>query len=113
MIRVPVKDTLTVAVMNLLDDLGGFQPMNATPDVEALLASILALDGGPMFRVTADQDLQNKSRYALYLDTPRMPWMPSHPTFYSEGPELQAPLLPRLRALLPPPMVSALEKKQG
>ncbi|XP_034250494.1 neprilysin-3-like [Thrips palmi] len=102
----PPNKTIAFAVLNLLDELGGFQPMNATPDINKLLASIATLNGGPLFRLSADQDLQNKSRFAIYLDTPKLPWMPTHPNFYSESMDALMPAspgMPRLRTLLPPP----------
>ncbi|XP_026273433.2 endothelin-converting enzyme 2 isoform X2 [Frankliniella occidentalis] len=101
-LRAGDKRLALTPLLNLLDELGGYQPMNATPDINKLLASIATLNGGPMFRLSADQDLQNRSRYALYVDTPKLPWMATHPTFYSEHLVQPGPL-PHLRALLPPP----------
>ncbi|GLH13890.1 Endothelin-converting enzyme-like 1 [Gryllus bimaculatus] len=63
---------LQLQMLALLDELGGYLPPGAPPpDLTALVARLLQVNGAPLFDVDLDADPRNRSRLAIFLDLPR------------------------------------------
>lgn len=63
---------LSLAVYRLLNKLGGYlSPSSSAPgDITPLVAALLKMNGAPLFDFYIDTDLQDSTKFAVFLDLP-------------------------------------------